>query len=630
MRILGISAYFHDSAVALVEDGVVVAAAQEERFSRVKHDARFPAGALRWLASEHGLSPETIDAVVFFEKPFLKFERIVESAVAVAPRGWRSFAYSMPLWVRDKLFLRRMLSAELTEALGAPVPLDRLRFSEHHLSHAASAFYPSPFDEAVVITMDAVGEWATTSVAHGRGNDLSILRELHFPHSIGMLYSAFTQYCGFRVNSGEYKLMGLAPYGEPRFAELIHREFLELRPDGSFWVDQRRLGYLTGLTMTNRRFHDLFGGPPRQEHEPITASHMDLAASIQAVTEDVVINLVRASRELTGIADVCLAGGVALNCVANGRLVREGVVDRLWVQPAAGDAGGALGAALAVWHLEHGGARPHLADTASGPEASGMRTDGMRGSLLGPGFDDLEAAAELTAAGAVLETLSDHELINRAADLLADGAAIGWFRGRAEFGPRALGNRSILADPRPASMQRDLNLKIKFREGFRPFAPVVLEERCAAWFELDTESPYMLLVAQVAAAVRQVASAADDGDAGDAEAAPTGFARLDDVRSTIPAVTHVDGSARIQTVAAGTNPDLHALLSAFEARTGCPVLVNTSFNIRGEPIVGSPHDAWRCFMGTDLDALVVGNHLLLKSAQPEHLRRDYRDRYGQD
>jgi carbamoyltransferase len=608
VRILGISAYFHDSAVALVEDGRVVAAAQEERFSRVKHDARFPAGALQWLNDDFSVSADTLDAIVFFEKPLIKFERILETAIAVAPRGWRTFAFSMPLWVRDKLFLRRMLRQELRDLWGRDPDPEHLRFSDHHLSHAASAFYPSPFEEAAVLTMDAVGEWSTTSIAVGRGSDLRILKEIHFPHSIGLLYSAFTQYCGFKVNSGEYKLMGLAPYGQPRFADLIRREFLEVRDDGSFWIDPRPLGFLTGLRMTNVHFHRLLGAEPRKEDEPITQFHMDVAASIQVVTEDLVLQLAREARRVTGLPDVCLAGGVALNCVANGRLLREGVFDRIWIQPAAGDAGGALGAALAVWHLESGGPR----------EPS--RPDGMQSAALGPEFTDAEAADVLSAAGAVFETLGEEELLSRAAGLLAEGGAIGWCRGRAEFGPRALGNRSILADPRPTTMQRDLNLKVKFREGFRPFAPVVLEERAAEWFDLPVPSPYMLLVAPVADA----AQVAGDG------VQRHGFERLGEVRSAVPAVTHVDGSARIQTVTERSNPALHGLLRAFDGLTGCPVLVNTSFNIRGEPIVNGPADALRCFMGTDLDALVVGQHLLLKSAQPAHLHRDYRDDYGRD
>ncbi len=611
MRILGISAYFHDSAVALVEDGVVVAAAQEERFSRVKHDARFPTGALSWLVTDHGVTADGLDAVVFFEKPFLKFERILETAIAVAPWGWRSFAFSMPLWVRDKLFLRRMLMEELEDVLGVAYPADRLRFSEHHLSHAASAFYPSPFEEAAVLTMDAVGEWATTSLAVGRGNDLRIVRELHFPHSLGMLYSAFTTYCGFRVNSGEYKLMGLAPYGEPRFADTIRQNLIDLRPDGSFRLDVRHLGFLTGLEMTNRRFHALFGAEPRREDEPITQFHMDVAASIQRVTEEAVLGLARAARRETGLPDLCLAGGVALNCVANGHIVREGIFDRVWVQPAAGDAGGSLGAALALWHREHEGPRRRAANETR---------DGMSGALLGPEFDDDTIADVLRAAGAVFHALPDDQLLDRAAELLADGGAIGWFRGRAEFGPRALGGRSILADPRPAGMQRDLNLKVKFREGFRPFAPAVLAERASEWFDLHLPSPYMLLVAPVADRVRVPSDGVER----------SGFERLATPRSTIPAVTHVDDSARVQTVSADTSPDFHALLTRFEWLTGCPVLVNTSFNIRGEPIVNTPHDAWRCFMGTDLDALVVGGHLLLKDEQPAHLRHDYRGEYGRD
>lgn len=608
MKILGISAYFHDSAVAFVEDGIVVAAAQEERFSRVKHDPRFPAGALQWLISEFELQPDSLDAVVFFEKPFLKFERILETAIAVAPRGWKSFAFSMPLWVRDKFFLRRMLREELSDAFGSPVENGLLRFSEHHLSHAASAFYPSPFHEAAILTMDAVGEWATTSIAVGRGNELRIVKELHFPHSLGLLYSAFTHFCGFRVNSGEYKLMGLAPYGEPRFTDLIRKEFLEVRPDGSFWIDPRAFGFLSGLTMTNARFHRIMGAEPRREDEPITQFHMDVAASIQELTEDLVLGLARAAREETGLPDLCLAGGVALNCVANGKLHRAGVFDGIWIQPAAGDAGGAVGAALAFWHL-----------SAQRPREP-IFPDAMSGAYLGPDTSNDETAQVLRRSGAIFETLPEEELFNRTARLLADGGAIGWFRGRAEFGPRALGNRSILADPRHPSMQRDLNLKVKFREGFRPFAPVILEHRLKDWFDLDIPSPYMLMVAPTAAGVRVA----------EPDSREQGFDRLSHPRSTVPAVTHVDDSARIQTVTAESNADLFALLEEFERLTGCPLLVNTSFNIRGEPIVNSPAEALRCFMGTDLDALVIGSNLLLKTAQPSHLAEDYRDSYGRD
>ncbi|GMU43035.1 MAG: hypothetical protein DYH17_10345 [Xanthomonadales bacterium PRO6] len=602
MFVLGISAYFHDSAAVLLRDGVIVGAAQEERFSRVKHDARFPSRAVRWCLAQAGVALADIDQVVFFEKPFLKFERLLETYLGFAPRGFASFATAMPIWLRDKLFQKKLIADELAAiahgtALKAPIA-----FSEHHLSHAASAFYPSPFERALVLTMDGVGEWATTTAAIGADNHLDILREIHFPHSLGLLYSAFTSYCGFRVNSGEYKLMGLAPYGEPKYAATIRKHLVDVKDDGSFRLDLRYFDYCTGLTMTNARFHALFGGPPRATEGAIEKRHLDLAASVQQTTEEIVLQLAESLRRATGERHLCLAGGVALNCVANGRLLREGGFDAIWIQPAAGDAGGALGAALAYWHRTQG--RPR---TPPGPGG-----DGMAGAFLGPAFPDEEIAATLDHLGAVYRRLTEVELIDTAARDLADGQALGWFQGRAEYGPRALGNRSILADPRRADTQSLLNLKVKFRESFRPFAPAVLAERTRECFELDAPSPYMLIVAPVAAHCRLPV-----------DPSVSGLERLRQQRSNIPAVTHVDYSARVQSVQADSNPRFHALLSRFHELTGCPTLVNTSFNVRGEPVVGSPEDAFRCFMGTHLDRLAIGNCYLLKSEQPAALAREY-------
>ena len=603
MLTLGISAYFHDSAAALLRDGRIVAAAQEERFSRVKHDARFPAHAVRYCLDEAGVALADVDQVVFFEKPFLKFERLLETYLAFAPRGFTSFATSMPVWLRDKLFQKKLIADELAAIAGGALTLKApLAFSEHHLSHAASAFYPSPFDRALVLTMDGVGEWATTTAAIGEGNCLDIFREIHFPHSLGLLYSAFTTYCGFRVNSGEYKLMGLAPYGEPKYARQIREQLVDIKDDGSFRLDLQYFDYCTGLTMTNARFHALFGGPPRAPEAPIEPRHLDLAASIQQVTEDIVMRLATALKRETGERKLCLAGGVALNCVANGKLLREAGFDAIWIQPAAGDAGGALGAALAHWHSAQG--QPRTPAGAGG--------DGMRGAFLGPEFSDAEIAATLDRLGAVYRRLGDDELIDTAARDLADGQAMGWFQGRAEYGPRALGNRSILADPRRSDTQSVLNLKVKFRESFRPFAPAVLAEHARDCFDLDAESPYMLIVAPVAQHCHLPV-----------DATATGLDRLKQIRSTIPAVTHVDYSARVQTVREDTQPRFHALLARFHQLTGCPTLVNTSFNVRGEPVVGSPEDAFRCFMGTHLDRLAIGNCYLIKAEQPAALAREY-------
>ena len=611
MLILGISAYYHDSAAALIQDGHIVAAAQEERFSRRKHDARFPRQAIEYCLAEAGVTLDAVDHVAFYDKPFLKFERLLETYLAFAPGGFRSFSMAIPLWLKEKLFQKRLLQQELQRLAPQVDWTQRLLFSEHHTSHAASAYYASPFDDAVVLTMDGVGEWATTSVAHGRGASLEMLREIHFPHSLGLLYSAFTYYTGFKVNSGEYKLMGLAPYGEPRFKQLILDKLIDLKDDGSFRLDQRYFNYCTGLTMTNGHFDALFGGPPRKPDELLTQHHMDLAASIQAVLEEAVLRLTRALARETGARQLCLAGGVALNCVANGKVLRDGAFDRLWVQPAAGDAGGALGAALAAWH-------GHLGQ----PRTPAAGRDAMQGAYLGPAFSDADVAQRLSRCGARFEQLPEADLIAQSVKDLAAGKALGWFQGRMEFGPRALGARSILGDPRSPSMQKTLNLRIKYRESFRPFAPAVLREDVADWFDLDTDSPYMLLVADVLQRRRI------DVDAG--EAALFGIDKLNVPRSEIPAVTHVDHSARIQTVHPEFNPRFHALLSKFKAETGCPVLVNTSFNVRGEPIVGTPEDAFRCFMGTGIETLAVGCCLLRKEDQNADLAADYQNAFELD
>ena len=615
MRILGVSAFYHDSAAVLVEGGRIVAAAQEERFTRKKHDAGYPSNAVAWCLDHAGVAPAEVDRVVFYDKPFLKFERLLETAVAFAPRGFRSFGKAIPVWIKEKLFQKSLLAAEL-EALDPDVEWsERLLFAEHHQSHAASAFYPSPFDEAVVLTMDGVGEWATTSVAVGRGNALETTREIHFPHSLGLLYTAFTYYTGFRVNSGEYKVMGLAPYGEPKYAQSILDNLIDLKPDGTFRLDMGYFDYCTGLTMTNDRFSALFGVAPRSANDPLEQRHMDLAASVQAVVEEAVLRLTRSLREETGIPRLCLAGGVALNCVANGKVLRDGRFDDIWVQPAAGDAGGALGAALAASHRLFG--EPRLSGAAAG--AGG---DAMRGALLGPEFCQNEIEEALGTAGGRYQVLADAELVDVVASALADGKVVGWFQGRMEFGPRALGNRSILGDPRSPAMQKTLNLKVKFRESFRPFAPSVLRPDVAEWFELDADSPYMLLVAGVKPERRRQMT--------EAERRLFGLELLNVPRSEIPAVTHVDYSARVQTVHADANPRYYALLEAFKARTGCPVVVNTSFNVRGEPIVCTPEDAFRCFMGTDIDCLAIGNCLLDKQDQDPTLSVEYKDAFELD
>ena len=612
MRILGLSAFYHDSAAALVVDGRIVSAAQEERFTRRKHDSDYPANAIACCLDQAGIGLDAVDRVAFYDKPFLKFERLLETYVALAPRGFRSFSMAIPIWIKEKLFQKDLLRRKL-RGLAPDVDWNaKLLFAEHHQSHAASAFYPSPFREAVVLTMDGVGEWATTSVGIGNGNELEMTREIHFPHSLGLLYSAFTGYTGFKVNSGEYKVMGLAPYGEPKYAGAILDHLIDLKPDGTFRLDLDYFDYCTGLTMTNGRFEALFGGPPRTPEEPLTQRHMDLAASAQAVVEEAVLRLTRSLRKETGIPNLCLAGGVALNCVANGKVLRDGRFDDLWVQPAAGDAGGALGAALAASHRLFGEPRSRIGGTNGAGRSNGAGGDAMHGAFLGPEYGTEEIRAALDAAGARYRTLADEVLVATAAGALAAGKALGWFQGRMEFGPRALGNRSILADARSPAMQRTLNLKIKFRESFRPFAPSVLRADVADWFELERDSPYMLLVAGVQPKRRRRETGEDR--------ARSGIERLDLPRSDVPAVTHVDYSARVQTVHRDTNPRYHALLEAFKAKTDCPVLVNTSFNVRGEPIVCTPTDAFRCFMGTDLDCLAVGNCFLRKEEQDPSLR----------
>lgn len=611
MRILGISAFYHDSAVALVEDGRIIAAAQEERFTRKKHDSSFPSHAVQYCLEEGGVGVAEMDWVVFYDKPFLKFERLLETYLAFAPRGFVSFAMAMPLWVREKLFQRQMLADELKQLSGGADVSGRLLFTEHHLSHAASAFFASPFDEALVLTMDGVGEWATTSVALGRGGDLKVLREIHFPHSLGMLYSAFTYYLGFKVNSGEYKLMGLAPYGEPRYEAKIRDHLIDIKEDGSFRMNLEYFHYCVGLTMTNGRFDELFGGPARRPDERLTQAHMDLAASIQKVLEDIVIRMTRALAVETRSENLCLAGGVALNCVANGKILRDGRFGKIWIQPAAGDAGGALGAALAAYHLYE-----------RQPRARAAGRDLMRGSYLGPEFSQAEIERRLRAVGAEFEVFDDDGMIEMCADALRRELAVGWFQGRMEFGPRALGGRSILGDPRSPKMQSTLNLKVKYRESFRPFAPSVLREDVSSYFDLDVESPYMLLVANVVERRRIPMT--------EEEERLFGIEKLNVPRSDIPAVTHVDYSARIQTVDRTTNPRYHALLTRFKEMTGCPVVVNTSFNVRGEPIVCTPEDAFRCFMGTELDVLAAGNCFLRKAAQHDELKLNYTHAFTPD
>ena len=589
MDILGISAFYHDSAAAIVRDGKIIAAAQEERFTRKKHDQRFPVHAIRYCLEAAGTTVKELDYVAFYEKPFLKFERLLETYLAYAPRGLSSFVKAMPLWLKEKLWMKSYIASEL----GMVCPI---LFPEHHESHAASAFYPSPFRRAAFLTMDGVGEWTTTSFGVGDGNRLKIIADINFPHSLGMLYSAFTYYTGFRVNSGEYKLMGLAPYGEPKYVKTIYENLIDLRPDGSFHLNMEYFNYAAGLTMTNDRFNALFGGGPRKPESPLTEREMDLARSIQDVTDEAVLHMGRHVRKETGERNLCLAGGVALNCVANGKLLRSGTFDDIWIQPAAGDAGGALGAALRVWHGYLGKER-----------AVREGRDGQRGSYLGPEYSDDDIHAFLQANHVPYAHLDTDTLVSRVADLIADEKVIGWVQGRMEFGPRALGARSILGDARSPKMQETMNVKIKFRESFRPFAPSVLAERISDWFEIDRESPYMLLVAEVKKERQKPMT--------EEEVSRFGLQKLYVTRSDIPAVTHVDYSARIQSVNKDDHPLYHRLITAFEEKYGCPVIINTSFNVRGEPIVCTPEDAYRCFMRTNMDYLVMGNYLIDKTEQ---------------
>jgi carbamoyltransferase len=613
MLVLGISAFYHDSAAALICDGQIIAAAQEERFTRKKQDPSFPANAVTYCLAEGKADGAAVDKIVFYEKPFLKFERLLETYVAFAPRGFASFRKAMPLWIGEKLFQRDLLLRELATIDPALGDKAKLNFCEHHYSHAASAYYPAPFSSALVLTMDGVGEWATTTAAIGEGDDLNIVEEIRFPHSLGLLYSAFTYYTGFKVNSGEYKVMGLAPYGEPKYAKVIFEHLIDVKPDGSFRLNLDYFSYCTGLTMTDDRFDALFGGPPRRPDQLLEQRHMDLAASIQAVTDEVVLRLTRSLSAETRLKNLCLAGGVALNCVANGRVLRDGCFDEIFIQPAAGDAGGALGAAFAAYYDDKRNKDRKLIV---------KRPDSMQGAYLGPSFTQADIERRLEAVGAVYGVVEEDELIEQTAAALAAGQAVGWHQGRMEFGPRALGARSILGDPRSPTMQKALNLKVKYRESFRPFAPSVLRERVADWFELDSDSPYMLLVADVKAShCRKMTGE---------EQALFGIDKLNVLRSDIPAVTHVDYSARIQTVHKETNPRYHALISRFDELTGCPVLVNTSFNVRGEPIVCTPEDAFSCFMGTEIEFLAIGNCILHKKKQNPELAHDYKSAFEPD
>ena len=608
--ILGISAFFHDSAACILKNGKIIAAAQEERFTRKKHDPDYPYNAIEFVLKYSNLKLSEVDKIVFFEKPFLKFERLLETYVAFAPRGFVSFAKAMPIWIKEKLFQKKFLFNKLKQHDQDYKSDKNIFFSDHHLSHAASAFFPSPFDEAVILTADGVGEWATTTVAVGNNNKLEVKKEIHFPHSLGLLYSAFTFYIGFKVNSGEYKLMGLAPYGNPIYEDKI-KQLIDLKEDGTFRLNQKYFNYATGLTMTNEKFDGLFGQKPRNpKNEKITQFHMDIASSIQKVTEEVMINLVKSIRKEYNINNLCLAGGVALNCVANGKVLKEKIFDNIWIQPAAGDAGGSLGAALALWHIDQGNKR------------SVNLNDDMKGSYLGTEFNQDEIEKELKTAGANFETLNYDELINKTAELLSNEKAIGWFQGRMEFGPRALGSRSILGDPRSDKMQKNLNLKVKFRESFRPFAPSILREDLSNWFDLNVDSPYMLLVASI--------NPEKKIEMTNQQKKLFGIDKLNIKRSKIPAVTHVDYSARIQTVTKKTNARYYDLISKFKEKTGCPVIVNTSFNVRGEPIVNTPTDAFNCFMGTELDYLVIGNCILDKSQQDNKLEKDYTKNFELD
>jgi len=610
-KILGISAFYHDSAAAIIIKGEIIAAAQEERFTRKKHDASYPFNSIEFVLKFANLNLSDIDQIVFFEKPFLKFERLLETYVAFAPRGFKSFCLAMPIWLKEKLFQKKMIFDKLKIHDDNFKDESKIYFSNHHLSHAASAFFPSPFNESIVLTADGVGEWATTTVAIGKGNNLEIKKEIHFPHSLGLLYSAFTYYTGFKVNSGEYKLMGLAPYGEPIYKDKILKNLIDIKEDGSFHLDQKFFNYATGLTMTSQKFHDLFGQEPRDaKKEQLTQFHMDIAASIQKVTEDVMIKLAKFLKKEFKIPNLCLAGGVALNCVANGKILKEKIFDNIWVQPAAGDAGGSLGAALALWHIEQN--NPRIVNP----------NDDMKGSYLGPEYSQKEIEDELLKNGAKFNVLNEEELINKTASDLSLGQAIGWFQGRMEFGPRALGARSILGDPRSSKMQKILNLKVKYRESFRPFAPSILREDLSEWFEINEDSPYMLMVARIHK--NKIIEMTDE------QKELFGIEKLNVKRSEIPAVTHIDYSARIQTVHKETNKKYFELIKKFKEKTNCPVIVNTSFNVRGEPIVNTPTDAFNCFMGTDLDKLVIGNCYLDKKNQNPFLKKDYTKEFELD
>ena len=608
--ILGISAFYHDSAAALIIDGKIIAAAQEERFSRKKHDSRYPYNAVQYVLSEAKLKLSQINHIVFFEKPFLKFERLLETYLAFAPSGFKSFSLSMPIWLREKLFQKKYLFDHLKDHDDNFNDIDKINFSEHHYSHAASAFYPSPFEEAIILTLDGVGEWATTTVSIGKKNEIKMVKEIHFPHSLGLIYSAFTYYTGFKVNSGEYKVMGLAPYGEPKYKDIIVNNLMDIKDDGSFRLDMSYFNYATGLTMTNKKFSNLFGQPVRDpKKNPLTQFHMDIAASIQAVTEEIVLKISQSIASEYKIKNLCLAGGVALNCVANGKILKNKIFDNIWIQPAAGDAGGSLGAALAYWHKELGQPRDIFKDQ-------------MKGSYLGPSFNEEEIETELKLLKANYKKINSENLIEIIANELSKEKTIGWFQGKMEFGPRALGGRSIIADPRSEKMQKELNLKVKFRESFRPFAPSILIEDVSNWFDLKNESPYMLLVADVKKELQIQMSKEDQ--------TLFGIDKLNIKRSSIPAVTHVDYSARIQTVHKETNPRYHNLLKKFKEITGCPVLVNTSFNVRGEPIVCSIKDAFNCFMGTNLDILVCENFILYKNDQDKNLKKNYQIEFDPD
>ena len=609
--ILGISAFYHDSAAALLIDGKIIAAAQEERFTRIKHDSNYPFNAVEFVLKYSNLKLENIDHIIFYEKPFLKFERLLETYTAFAPKGFKQFSKAMPLWLKEKLFQKKMLLNELKNHDSNFNYDNKLFFSDHHLSHAASAFYPSPFEEAIILTADGVGEWATTTVAIGKGNNLEIKKEIHFPHSLGLLYSAFTYYTGFKVNSGEYKLMGLAPYGKPIYSDKIKKYLIDVKEDGSFRLDQNYFNYATGLTMTNNKFHNLFGEKPRDpKKELLTEFHMDIAASIQKVTEDIIIKLVRSIKQEYNLNNLCLAGGVALNCVANGKILKEKIFENIWIQPAAGDAGGSLGAALALWHKELNNSRK------VNPK------DDMQGSYLGPEYSNNEIEKFLSNIGASFEIYDESKFIEKVTSALIEGKAIGWYQGRMEFGPRALGARSIIADPRSEKMQKNLNLKVKYRESFRPFAPSIIRENLSEWFDINCDSPYMLTVANI--------SKSKCIEMNKDQEKLFGIEKLNIKRSEIPAVTHVDYSARIQTVHEDTNHKYYKLISEFNKKTGCPLVVNTSFNVRGEPIVNTPEDAFNCFMGTEIDILAIGNCFLEKKNQQKSLITDYKSKFELD